>query len=571
MPPHPAPTASLAEAIRSPSFTPPLREAPALFALLGGPDPDLSRDAERALLRAGPAVLEPVLERLRAGARPPLRGRLCRVIGRLAPRSGAARAALLSIVADPAEDEKTRRNAVIALGALGPDAEGEEALLGALRRGASLPLQRSLVDALGKVGGDAALARLRALRPEDPELRRLTDRAVLMLERTAARPIGAGADGGQEAAAEARRDDRGLDVDRVPPGPLPVLLRCRPGLEEVLHKECDPSLEARVVGPGQIAATLRGPARDLLSLRTLLGWGFLLPRVQVQPSRGDGGEDALADAVARALSEQARGILPGLCEGGAGPVRFRLRFGAGGPRRALVWRCASLISRRAPWLRNDPTASPFEVVVLERRGGIDVVVEPRRLPDERFTYRVAAVPAASHPTVAAALALLGGVRADDVVWDPFVGSGLELIERARLGPYASLWGTDLEEAALEAAGRNLAAAGVHGAHLVRADARAFMPGPGERPSLILSNPPMGRRVLRGGGPEGEGLGEVLEAVARRAAQVLVPGGRLVWGSPLPERTLRAARQAGLRGGPALGRDLDMGGFSAQVQRFTRPG
>jgi len=81
----------------------------------------------------------------------------------------------------------------------------------------------------------------------------------------------------------------------------------------------------------------------------------------------------------------------------------------------------------------------------------------RRHPvDERFAYRTETVAASSHPTIAAALVRLVPPREDDVVWDPFVGSALELIERARLGPYRALHGTDVDEGALEAARANLA-------------------------------------------------------------------------------------------------------------------
>ena len=40
--------------------------------------------------------------------------------------------------------------------------------------------------------------------------------------------------------------------------------------------------------------------------------------------------------------------------------------------------------------------------------------------------------------------LSSGARADDVVWDPFVGSGTELVERALAGPYARLLGSDTD-------------------------------------------------------------------------------------------------------------------------------
>ena len=56
-------------------------------------------------------------------------------------------------------------------------------------------------------------------------------------------------------------------------------------------------------------------------------------------------------------------------------------------------------------------------------------------------------------------------------------------------------------------------------------------------------------------------------VVRNVASQLVPGGRMVWLSPFPEATARAAADAGLsvtRLGP-----VDLGGFTAELQRFSR--
>jgi tRNA G10 N-methylase Trm11 len=188
-----------------------------------------------------------------------------------------------------------------------------------------------------------------------------------------------------------------------------------------------------------------------------------------------------------------------------------------------------------------------------------VVLVPRAFDDPRFSYRCRDVPAASHPTVAAALARVAGVRDDDVVWDPFVGSGLELVERARLGPYRRLIGTDIDGRALDAARENLRAAGVT-AELALADAAAHRPA---GVTLILTNPPMGRRVARS-----HDLGRLLEAFVRHAARTLTPRGRLVWLSPLPALTHDVAAEVGLhvRPGPLV----DMGGFETELQILTKP-
>jgi tRNA G10 N-methylase Trm11 len=169
------------------------------------------------------------------------------------------------------------------------------------------------------------------------------------------------------------------------------------------------------------------------------------------------------------------------------------------------------------------------------------------------------VPAASHPTLAAALARVAGVRDDDVVWDPFVGSGAELVERGRLGPFRRLVGTDLDPRALDAARANLEAAGVlDRAELTVADAVVHRPA---ATTLIITNPPLGRR-LRGDAPA------LLERFIGHAATVLVPGGRLVWVTPVPGRTAHAARVAGLRAGDGI--TVDLGGFDGRLETWTRP-
>ena len=87
---------------------------------------------------------------------------------------------------------------------------------------------------------------------------------------------------------------------------------------------------------------------------------------------------------------------------------------------------------------------------------------------------------------------MAGVRVDDVVWDPFVGAGAELVERALLGRYDEMIGTDTDADALAAAKANLKAAKVARVQLTRSDARKFLP---RKPvTLVLTNPPMGRRV-----------------------------------------------------------------------------
>jgi tRNA G10 N-methylase Trm11 len=121
-------------------------------------------------------------------------------------------------------------------------------------------------------------------------------------------------------------------------------------------------------------------------------------------------------------------------------------------------------------------------------------------------------------------------------------------------------GTDLEQRALAAARTNLAAAGVE-ATLETRDALTYVP---EGVTLVITNPPMGRRSVRQAG-----IFDFLDRFVSHVGAVLVPGGRFVWIAPSPPRAKAAGEKAGL----ALDRrvPIDMGGFEAEIQVWRKPG
>ena len=277
------------------------------------------------------------------------------------------------------------------------------------------------------------------------------------------------------------------------------------------------------------------------------GWVFFaaaVPAVLMAGISKGGFETAGAIAAAPLLAAWTRG-----------PVRWRLDFEQGGHRRALVWATAARARELAPTLRNQPRDTTWEVVVTADERHLEL--RPHRFVDERFAWRRADVPAASHPTIAAALARIAGAVPGEHVWDPFCGSGAELCERGRLGP-AQLHGTDLDERALAAARQNLAAAGVT-ATLTRADALDHTPP--AKLGLVITNPPLGRRV-RGD------AGLLLERFAARVPGLLAPGGRLVWITPAAERTGVVLRKRGME--LLFARDVDLGGYEARVERWQKP-
>jgi 23S rRNA G2445 N2-methylase RlmL len=525
------PRPPLDHAVLDPGFTPRLRDVTGLVDLLL--DESLARHAERAIGRLGVAALGALRARF-DGSAPPLRARVLRAIG-LFGQDPAARAVLVAALDDG--DPKTRRNAAIALGHA--RAEGvEDALLRAWDRDPRPDMRRSVAASLGKIGSAKSLVLLRdAAVADDPGLSRIGERAALMVERT-----------------ESRGQRGRLDAARSPGTPVTVEILARRGLEGLLAEELVAAagvLDALVAGPGRVHARLTGGMESLFAARTMLGFRFPLPTEWLASERGP------VEAIAAAASgTEATRIFAAFTVGAA---RYRIAWAEGGHRRAAAWDTARAIARRAPDLVNDPTASLWELEVRTTSRFVDVSLAPRGLHDPRFAWRRRDVPAASHPTMAAALARVAGVVAGDVVWDPFVGSGLELVERGLAGPHASLLGSDIEPDALAAARENLKSAGLR-ATLQQADALAQSP---RGVTLILTNPPMGRRASRE-----PGLAEMLDRFVAHAAAVLVAGGRLVWIAPSPKRARAAASRAGLV--LAWSSVVDMGGFDAEIQRWAKP-
>jgi 23S rRNA G2445 N2-methylase RlmL len=528
-----APSSTLLERLRDPGFTPRVREVDALVDLLA--DDDHARAASRAIGRVGPAALATLRARYEASG-PPLRAHVVNAIGRF-PSEAEAVTLLLGALGDA--DPKTRRNAAIALGHVAGDARGaiEGALLAAWDADPRPPMRRTLAASLGKVGTVRALPLLgEASRADDAELARIAERARAMVERTASRV---------SASRVASR--------RSAPRPVDVMVLSRRGLEEMLADELSAIaavVDVRVDGPGRVRAHLAGSIDALYAARTMLSFRFVLPR-----ERREGGEAASETVARAATSDAARAIFAAWTEGA---VRYRIAWAEGGHQRGLTWDTARAIASRAPDFVNDPTESTWELAVSRAEDAVDVAIEPRAVVDPRFSWRRGDVPAASHPTIAAALARVAGVRDDDVVWDPFAGSGAELVERALLGPYRALVGGDVDPRALDAARANLAAAGLT-AQLEQRDVLAPAP---EGVTLVITNPPMGRRAARS-----PGLDALLDRFVAHAAAALPARGRLVWLAPWPKRSRAAAAAAGLvLDGTRL---VDMGGFEAELQRWVK--
>lgn len=516
----------LAKELAKPSFTPGQRDAAALVELVvGGEDPAAER-AALALAHLGEAGRKAIEKRLAGEAKVPdddldagelsaaATSRLVGAIGLLARKGdAAARTALLARVGDP--EVRVRRAAILALGKLGGD-DATQTLI-ARWDAADVPPdeRRALAEALGKLGGESAMARLRAMDPgDDAELARRRDRALLMADRTAKR--------GSEST---------ISIDVPPPSPLAIRLHCRAGLAPLLREELN-ALGIRGIAhrDDSVDITLNEPWSRLHASRL---WASAAIRVPL-PNEG-----ALVETI---LSQRA--LMKAWTRG---PIRWRLGF-AKGHRRAVLWNVAKEVTARAPDLINDPTQTTWDFLVTDD-GALELT--PRRADDPRFAWRVAEIPAASHPTVAAALAFVAKPRDGERVWDPFVGSGGELVE-CGLRAKVTLLGSDLDDAALEAARKNVPAA-----TLTKADARTHAPGPVD---LIVTNPPLGSRVQID-------AAALLEAALPNFVRQLKKGGRLVWISPASRRTTPVIEGLGLR--LAQRYAVDLGGVRGHLERWDR--
>jgi len=514
--------------LEDPGFTPGKRDFGGLYAMLVGDDDALADKAERALSRAGEAAAKAVVASATASPPPPGTSyRVARALGLLGGEE--ARVYLAARLRDGTGKE--RRWAGTSLAKVWP-AGAEDALLTALAdatRGEDL---RAFAQALGKVGGSRTRAALAALRPEDPETKRVVDKALLVLTRTAERP-------GSEGATV----DLGASLPEVT-----VRLTCRDGLESVLAEElAEAGAEVTATTKGRVTIVHRGPLAALSKVRTALTFALEIDA----PRRPE--VDLPTRVVETLTSAKVSEVLA--LVGPAPVARFRLELpeGAG---RAAIFEVAAKIAAASATLRNDPTNSAWTFTVEPRGGRLSILLEPRHAMRERFAGRAADVPAASHPTIAAALARLSRPTPGDVVWDPFCGAGTELLERANLGKYRALIGSDIQDQAIAAARKNMHHAGVAASLSLGSALDCPLP---DDVSVVVTNPPLGRRV------RGEHMA-LLEAVLVRIGSVLGPGGRLVWVSP--SRKLDPhAEAAGLHLERAL--DVDLGGFPGRIEVRTK--
>ncbi len=532
----------LAEALGKPNFTAGQKHIPALVDLtVAGND-----RAAAALATLGAAARGAISARLASNVDEAVSAKLVAALGLLA-RAGDvdAQLILLQRISDPAV--RVRKAAISALGKLGGEVARDAVIARWDATDVTPDERRVLAEALGKIGGDAAMQRLSQLESgEDRELARRRDRALLMADRSSKRDA-----------------DSTIATDVAPQTPLYVILRCRAGFGPLLVEELTAlGMKPRVIGDAAAEVTLTQPWSALFASRLWATASIRLPRLETpdvggrrregireRPDRVANPEQLARTIIATLLAPSTRALLTAWTRG---PIRWRLGFSRG-HKRAIVWNVATAVTAAAPELINDPQQTTWEFLVDDQTGTVELV--PKRFDDPRWAWRVTEVPAASHPSVAAALVQFAGIREGDNVWDPFCGSGLEVIEAAKRG--ATVCGSDLDETALAAARQNVAAAGVT-AKLAMSDARVYSCYPVH---AIVTNPPLGSRV------QVDAIGLLGECAAHFASQ-LTEGGRLVWITPSARRTSPAVEAAGLRCVHRM--PVDLGGVRGHLERWDKP-
>jgi len=472
---------------------------------------------------------------------------LVRVVGVVFSESGTeeqkqkAKDWLRGLLNDP--DEKIRRYAMNALPKLRGGVKEEADLLKLLQNTTGAREKKYLGQALAKIGGVATLEVIEKQKDKALFQTQLKVKAGLLRN---------------QAPSTIKTSAILSDFSD-----LRIHLHGRRGLEIFVKDEVEDYIrrhsQFRILdvqdGLVTIAPIASFSIGDIYSLRCFGNMGFVLGTIPNQPESRF--VESLAKLVVSPLSQCLFKVFT------QGSLRYRFDFAAGGHQRGVVRQASSRAFALCPNILNDAYHAPWTIEIFSSGNFSCIELMPKLAPDPRFSYRQKDVPAASHPPLAASLARLGGCKNEDIVWDPFCGSGLELIERGLLGGSPVIFGSDLSAEAIEITKKNFAAANIKGIppQFTCCDFRDFpkIQGLGANSvSLIITNPPLGKRVPI---PNLQGL---INDLFRIAGNVLKPGGRLVLSNPF--RNMRCPVSS-LK--MKLHTPVDYVGFDCYIEKYVK--
>ena len=305
-------------------------------------------------------------------------------------------------------------------------------------------------------------------------------------------------------------------------------------------------LEATIAGLVALTPIAPFSLTDIYTLRCFGTVGFV-------PGGADS-IDALASIIASPLS---RRVLHTFTEG---TIRYRLNFAGKGHQRGAVRLLAEQVYALCPEILNDARNVTWTLDVYAAKRGFSVELRPNLTPIRALIIGGATSPLPRIRNWPPAWRDSRGRVESEIVWDPFCGSGSELIERALLGNVGAIHGTDLSAEAVAISRDNFAAAGTPvPAYFVRQDFRDYASGvlgPNSM-TLVITNPPLGMRV-----PIAD-LHGLLNDLFNVAAKVLRPGGRLVLANPITLKKTPPSLQLQSR------QAVDFGGFDCRVEKYIK--
>jgi tRNA (guanine6-N2)-methyltransferase len=295
-------------------------------------------------------------------------------------------------------------------------------------------------------------------------------------------------------------------------------LECLPGLEPTVREELHERLASRVTvvaqpQAGRLQIGLRGPARLLSSLRSVLAAHLLLAFPVPRPKALLGHEHftRLVAAIEGEIVAPAR-------DGFAS-----MRLSAAGSDSSVMQRFQAELSQA---LHLEGGGEQADLLVSMRRpaggaSGWEVLVRTTPRPLAARAWRVCNMPGALNATAAYAMARMVATGRPQTLVNLACGSGTLLVEYLGYHPALAAVGIDVSDEALRCARANLSAAGKAGEALLARGDVAALPLPARSVDAFLVDLPYG--MLVGSAEANERLYPV---VLREAARVAAMGARL---------------------------------------------